>query len=178
MAKPKPPTGGPKRLRNGRFAKGVCGNPNGRPKGRAGAIDFEKIVDGLVPVKRNGVMGVAPRKEAALVRHLAIAADAKCSVQKRLKAIAWLFAQFDDADLLKPALSSKRSGVVLLPTSMPWEMACWALRNVGSPPFTREQVAEARKQYLATRSAERAEIDGLIGYPDLIEEEHEGDADG
>lgn len=175
MAKPKPPAGGPERLPDGRFPKGVSGNPGGRPRGRAGGVDFERIIDGLVPVKRHGKPGAAPRKEAALTRHFAIAMDAKNSLRKRLKAIAWLLEQFDAAGVLTPAFDARRTGVILLPNSMPWEMALWMLHNVGGPPFAPEQIAEGRKYYLATRNAERAEIDRLIGYPDLMEDEDGGD---
>lgn len=74
--------GKPKRLPNGKFAPGQCGNPRGRPRGARGLLTiFNEKRDEKIDLKVDGKLVRMSRKEAWITNmwNKAIACDPKAS---------------------------------------------------------------------------------------------------
>ncbi len=143
------------------FKEGQSGNPGGRPKKHTG-VDVISILDEPVAVMQNGKTRELSPSELTM-RHM---------VKRALKnedfgAMKYLIEQFEKYDALLIAETEQSSGVLSLPSSMPWTMAIEMAMQFGVPPWSDADLAVGRAAYIAQRSEEDRKIDEAIGYPDL-----------
>ena len=145
-----------------RFQKGQSGNPAGRPKKRgAVAVDLDGILNGPVPVTQNGRPCDMPTKEVTLRRIL------KKATSGDLKSIIYLLDLFERHGAIDWPEVTGGGGVLLLPSTMPWNMAVMMVTRFGETPWTKHQLDIGRAAYLASRTDDERREDEIVEYPDL-----------
>lgn len=142
------------------FQPGQSGNPGGRPR-KKGRNDALSILDEPITVVQDGNAAAMSPNEATMRKmvHKALKED-------NLRAILYLIDRFDRYGLLTLS-DNDASGVIHVPSTMPFNMGLLLLSRYGSPPWPKSAIASGRKEYLATRSEKERLMDEAIGYPDL-----------
>lgn len=146
---------------NRRFKKGQSGNLKGRPRTRGQVnLDLEQILNAPVEVVHNGK---SVRKQPKMV---ALLSTLKKALKGDTQSLCYLVDQLVKYQVIDTS-TPRAQNVVWLPSTMPEPMALLILELEGQPPWTKQQIAAGRAEYLKTRTPEQAEIDEAIGYEDL-----------
>ncbi|MGE4061711.1 MAG: DUF5681 domain-containing protein [Sphingomonadales bacterium] len=144
-----------------RFKKGVSGNPKGRPRKDAAEQNAAGILSDPISVRIGDRPASLQPLEIAIRKMLK---DALQGNQRSLMQLGRLVHKHQLVPAPKPPVTS---GVVVIPKTMPMQMGLAALALFGPPPWNAGQIAKARAQYLARRSAEQKAVDELMEYADL-----------
>ncbi|MFC6487694.1 DUF5681 domain-containing protein [Nitratireductor sp. GCM10026969] len=144
--------------RESQFKPGQSGNPGGRPK-KNGTVDVLSTLEEPVRVVQNGRECVMSPKEATMRTMVA-----KAVKKGDLNTIIYLIEQFEKYGLLA---QPKASSVLRLPNSMPWRMALEVASRFGAPLWTKSQILDVRKHYLASHTEEERLLDEALEYLDL-----------
>ena len=142
------------------FKRGQSGNPGGRPR-KKGRNDALSILDEPITVVQDGKTATMSSNEATMRKMVQ-----KALKDDDLKAILYLVDKFDRHGLLTLS-DDGASGVIHVPSTMPFNMGLVLLSRYGSPPWTKTAIAAGRKEYLATRTEKERLADEAIGYSDL-----------
>ena len=159
--------GGPYRVgyrrppKKSQFKKGQSGNPKGRPPKKAVSIDVDALLFETIEVNRSGKPLKMAQREVGLRRFLKRAVE-----EKHLPSIRYLLECFQRYGAISPR-SLETGGVIVLPSTMPWQMALLLFEKFGRPPWTGAQKAVGRKTYLEGRSDIDRKVDELAHYEDL-----------
>lgn len=153
-----------------RFKKGQSGNPGGRPR-KTGpvVIDMAALIDAPVKQRRNG------RTATVEIKEVQLRAMVKGSLRGHVDDIAYCLQQFMRYEAIAvPKIDD--GGAIQIPKTMPMRLGSILLSNFGRPTratatgvmtWTEEELALARRAYLASRTDEERAEDMKIGYPDL-----------
>lgn len=147
--------------RNRQFKPGQSGNPRGRPRKPRDTIDALGILDQPVTVREGERTRQMQPKEVALRRQI------KAALADDKRALIHLLDQFRKYGVFDRPVRQHKAAVITIPSAMPFEMGKGMYAQFGPPPWTDQQVALGRRDYLASRDERQALIDTAMGYDNL-----------
>lgn len=152
---------------NWQFKPGTTGNRAGRPKRKP--PDPAGLLDEPLAVRENGEVRYMHPKELALQQQFKKALEEDDTATQ-----LHLIEKMERHGLLASQMAREHGGVVVLDDrTMPFAMARILAAAAGTGPWSAAQIAKARAQYCAGRSAKQAQIDAAIGYAALQDGEND-----